>query len=120
MSDPTVPAEKVTMIGTGDGGVPLTSGTIGKTPDHLPNLVLNVVSPMMAITVRAINTYLTLLVGVLTAGMTSDLLPYHEFYPLLIFSAKLSVSGAIVGTLKDIVTVFGKLEGKFPLLTGSV
>lgn len=120
MSDTTIDAEKVTIIGTGDGFSPLTSGTVASTPDHLPNLVLNVVTPVVAIAVRAINTYLTLLVGVLTAGMTSNLLPYHEFYPLLIFSAKLAVSGAIVGTLKDVVTVFGKLEGKFPLLTGSV
>src|SRR6188472_3662248 len=68
MTDANFPAAQVAIIGTGDGGVPLTSGVIGKTPDHLPNLVLRVISPPMAIIVRAIVAFLTGFSGVLTAA----------------------------------------------------
>ena len=121
MSDMSIPSEPVTIIGTGTGdGTPLSTGVTAQTPDHLPNLVVRVVSPLMAILVRFVNTYLTFVVGTVTAGMTSDLLPYHDFYTLLVFAAKLGISGAVLGLLKDCVTIFGKLEGKFPLGTGSI
>lgn len=119
MGDPAK-VEPVTIIGTGDGGPPLTSGIVAQTPDHLPNLAIRVVTPIVAIGVRFVNTYLTLMAGIVTAGMTSDVLPYEDFRGLLILGAKLAVSGAVVGLIKDVITVFGKLEKQYPLLTGSV
>lgn len=107
----------IAVIGTGDGGI---KPGVQITPAGQPNVVYQVVGPVFAIFVRFVNTYLTLLVGVVTAGMTSDLLPVSDFHNLIIFAAKLSLSGAVVGLLKDCLTVFGRLENKFPLLTGNV
>ncbi len=124
MSEPGTPPvtmEAVTIIGTGTGdGSPLKTGVVGTTPDHLPNLAVRVVSPIMAILIRFVNTYLTFIVGTVTAGMTSNLLPYHDFMTLLVFALKLGLSGSILAALKDCITIFGRLEGKFPLGTGSI
>lgn len=115
---------KVTVIGAGPvtgGPQPLQTGTIAVTPaPHQPNLVTIVVSPLVAIVIRFANTYLTVLVGLVAAGMTSDVIPYTDFFNLISKCAGLSIAGAGLGLLKDLVTIFGKLEGKFPLLTGSV
>ena len=119
---PVKPVE-VTVIGTGDGGVPLSTGTVALTPDHQPNLVVNVVAPLAAILVRFANLYLTTLVGLVAAGMTpagSNLLRTSDFYHLVLTCASLALPGAALGFFKDLVTVFGKLEQKYPLLTGSV
>lgn len=119
-----IPPLPVTIIGTGDGGVPPTpSGTVIITPDHQANLVLNVVTPIAAILVRFVNTFLTALVGLVTAGITpvgSHLLYTSDFFHLLLTCASLALPGAGLGLIKDCVTIFGKLEGKYPLATGSV
>ncbi len=118
-----IPPTEVTIIGTGTGGSPLTTGTLAATPNHQPNLVVRVITPMVAITVRFINLFLTTLVGLLVAGMTpagSHLLYTSDFVHLVATCAGLAVPGAGLGFLKDCVTVFGKLEAKFPLATGSV
>jgi hypothetical protein len=44
----------------------------------------------------------------------------NGFGHLVLTCAGLSVAGAGFGLLKELVTVFGRLEGKYPLLTGSV
>lgn len=115
---------RVAVIGTGTatgGPAPLQTGTVAATPeDHQPNLLVVVVPPLTAIAIRAVNTYLTVLVGLVAAGMTSDVIPSSDFLDLLQRCASLSVAGTGLGVLKDLVTVFGKLEGKFPLLTGNV
>lgn len=127
MADPqATPVVPVTIIGTGDGTLPvsgmssLTDGTPAVTPDHQPNLVIKVVTPAMAILVRFLNGYLTVMVGLVAAGMTSNLIPAVDFYHLLLACAKLSLAGPALGALKDCVTIFGRLEQKFPLMTGSV
>lgn len=114
----------VTVIGTGPvaaGPAPLQTGVVATTPaQHQPNLLVTVVSPLMAIAVRFVNNYLTILVGLIAAGMTSDVIPSADFASLVLKCAGLSVAGAGLGLLKDLVTIFGKLEGKYPLLTGNV
>jgi len=108
---------KVTVIGTGDGG--LKPG-MAVTAGAAPNVLIGVIQPVTAIVIRGINTYLTTLVGLVAAGMTSDIIPYTDFLALVMTCAKLSVAGAALGALKDCVTIFGRLESKFPLLTGNV
>lgn len=114
----------VTVIGTGSavaGPNPIETGTVATTPAaHQPNLVVQVISPLMAILIRFVNAYLTILVGLVAAGMTSDVIPYSDFGSLVWKCAGLSVAGAGLGFLKDLVTIFGRLEGKYPLLTGNV
>jgi len=112
-----MPAVPVTVIGTGDG---LVAGTKATTPADQPNLVVNVVQPIVALFVRFLNVYIGNLVGLLAAGMTSNAIPAADFGHLVLKCASLAIAGAVVLSLKDIVTVTAKLEQKFPLLTGSV
>lgn len=114
----------VTVIGTSEvagGPAPMVSGTIATTPaTNQPNLAVTVISPFLAIGIRFVNTYLTILVGLVAAGMTSDAIPSTDFFNLVLKCAGLSVAGAGIGLLKDTLTIFSRLEGKFPLLTGNV
>lgn len=114
----------VTLIGHGPatgGPTPLESGTVATTPAlHQPNLLVTVIPPALAILVRFVNNYLTILVGLVAAGMTSDVIPSADFASLVWKCAGLSIAGAGLGALKDLVTIFGKLEGRYPLLTGNV
>ncbi len=111
---------KVAIVGTGDGGLP-ASGTIATTPgSHNPNLIVEVISPIVALIVRFLNVYIGSLVGLLAAGMTSNAIPASDFWHLFLKCASLAVAGAVVLSLKDIVTIFAGLEKKFPLGSGSV
>lgn len=118
------PPVPITMIGTGSGAN-IMEGKTGVTPAGLPNIVItSVITPVMAIFIRFAHLYLVTLVGLVTAGMTplgaSVMIPYHDFWTLVIDCAALSVAGPALGALKDLITIFGRLEGKFPLLTGNI
>lgn len=116
-----IPPVTVTMVGTGSGGAaPIPSGTVLSTPDHQPNLIIKVVTPVKAITIRFINSYLTMLVSLVGAGMTTNIIPASDFLHLVYKCMALSLASAGLGLLKDLVTIFGKLEQTNPLLTGSV
>lgn len=121
-----IPPVTVAIIseGTGSGGgTPLTTGTVGTTPDHQPNVVLRAISPVVAIIVRFINAYLTTVVGLITAAETplgAHVLPARDFYHLFLTCSSLAVAGPIVDLAKNLITIFGKLESKFPLGTGSI
>lgn len=108
----------VTMIGTGDGSI--QKDTIATTPGAQPNLIITVVGPFRAILIRFLNAYFTMLVGLVGAGLTTNVIPASDFWHLVLSCAQLSIAGAGLGALKDVVTVFGKLETKYPLSTGSV
>jgi hypothetical protein len=110
----------VTVIGTGDGSK-LPTGTEAETPGaHQPNLVVSMVGPVLAVSIRFINTFLTVLLGILMGAMGTDVIPASDFWDLLFKCAGLSVAGAVVGLIKDLITVFGRLEQRNPLLTGNV
>jgi hypothetical protein len=117
-NEPVVPVTVVRRDPPPDARLP--QGIIATTPDHLPDVRVIFIQPIVAIFVRFINTYLTILVGLVTAGLTSNIIPASDFLHLVVKCMSLSIAGAAVGTIKDLVTVFGKLEGKYPLLTGSV
>ncbi len=106
----TAPIEPVTVTvigGTGEGS-PLTTGTIGTTPDHQPNLRVNVVPTLVAVVVRSLHLFFLTLSG--------SLVTEHSLRSSVIVA--LGATG--LGVVKDCVTVFGGLEKKFPLLSGSV
>ncbi len=114
-----IPALPVVMIGsgTGDGGAPITTGTVGATPDHQPNIIIRVISPLFAIVVRFINDFCVSLVGSLTAGgLMTKILPFMDFHDLLIGAITLAASIAGVGALKNVATIASGLEKKFPLI----
>lgn len=114
----TVP---VAIIGTADASK-IPPGIEAVTEGaHNPNLtIVAVIPPLVAVGVRFVNTYLTTLVGLITAAATTNIIPAHDFYHLVLKCAGLSVASAGIGLMKDLVTVFGRLEGKYPLATGSV
>lgn len=111
------PPVPVTIIGTGDGLVP---GTKAITPHDQPNIVVNVVQPIVALFFRFVNVYIGNVVGLLAVGMTSSELPAADFGHLLLKCMGLAIAGSVVLLLKDVVTISQKLEQKYPLLTGSV
>jgi hypothetical protein len=93
------------------------------TPANQPNIRLNVIAPAVAIFVRFLHSFFTALVGLVIAGLTPEggrLLYTSDFYHLVVTCASLAIPAAGVGLLKDLVTVFGRLEGKYPLFSGSV
>lgn len=119
-SRPVAPVQ-MAVIGMGDTGKIPAQGVEAKTEGaHVPNFVVNVVSPFMAILIRFVNTFVTTLVALMTAGGMTGAIPANDFLHLLAACAMLSISVAVMGSLKDVVTIFGKLEQKFPLASGSV
>lgn len=98
---------QVAIIGTGQG-------QIVQTPPGQPNIETSFVGPVRAIAIRFVYLFLTVFVGAFTSpilGMpASDIKGY----------ALIALSAALVGLGKDLITVFGKLETKYPLATGSV
>ncbi len=115
----TLPPVTVTVVGTGDG---LVQGTVATTPPDQPNIRIKVVPPLMALVARFANLFLTTLVGLVMAGMTpagGKLLYTNDFAHLLLTCANLSLPIAALGFMKDLVTIFSRLEQKFPLATGS-
>ena len=111
----------VTVIDTGHGDETIPNKVIAKTPNsETPNIIVTVVGPVMALFVRFMNVFLTSLVGVVTAASATNLIPATDFLDLLWKSATLCVAGAGIDLLKNLVTIFGRLESKYPLLTGSV
>jgi hypothetical protein len=116
---------QVPIISTGtvsQGPAPMVTGTTAVTPSvHQPNITFVVIAPALAIFIRFANTYFTTLVGLVGAGLVEPtVIPAHDFMHLVWRCAGLAVAGAGFGLLKDLVTVFGRLEGKYPLATGSV
>lgn len=127
-----VPRIPITLIGPGTpeegerrgiSAIPNGATVIAQTPDHHPDLAVTFIAPTMAIMVRFGNTFLVQFVGLLVAAMTpagGHLLYTHDFLHAVIVCANLALPGAGLGLAKDLVTIFGRLEGKYPLLTGSV
>lgn len=115
-----LPPVPVTIIGTMADAVP-TTGTIGVTPGpQQPNVLITVVTPFMALLVRFLNVYVGMVVGLLGTAMTSTAIPAPDFLHLVLKCAGLAIGGAVVLSLKDLVTIFGRLEQKYPLATGSI
>lgn len=114
---------QVAVIGTGDGSK-LPPVIVADTPDpHQPNVVVTMIRPARAIVIRFANAFLIQFSGLVLAGLTpagGSLLYTGNFLHLVMTCASLSLPGAGAGLIKDLVTVFGKLEGKYPLLTGSI
>lgn len=129
-NDPTIKVETepiqpvtVTVVGgTGDGGgAPLKTGTVGTTPGHQPNIVVQVITPLVAVAVRAGNTFCISLSGLMVSGgIVTKAIPAGDLATLLKVCAGLSVGITVVGIVKDCATVFSGLEKKFPLSSGSV
>ena len=110
----------VAVIGTGDARR-LPTGTVAETPgEHMPNVVTKVVTPIVALVIRFINVFLPVFSGILSAAMVTNMIPATDFLNLVAKSASMAFAGTCMAFMKDVITIFGKLEQKFPLLTGNV
>ena len=110
----------MTVIGTSDG---LVQGAIVKTPTAQPNIIINIVTPLVAILVRFVNFYGAALLGLIIAGMTpagGKLLYTGDFFQLVTVCASLALPGALLSSAKDVMTITKGLENRWPLLTGGV
>lgn len=111
----------VTLIGSGTGdGSPIPNNSMLRTPDHQPNIIVKVVTPLAAVLIRFVNAYATVWVGLVTVGLTTDELPAADFAHLAWKCAGLSLAGPIVSAVKDCITILGNLEKKYPIATGNV
>lgn len=100
----------------------VVSGTVARTPPGQPNLLVNVVPPLVAILVRFLNDFLQSLLGLMTAagiGVGTGVIG-SDFGIALKGAALSALVVAGVGAIKNAITIFGKLENKYPLATGSI
>lgn len=110
----------ISIIGTGNstgGGVaPTQNGTIATTPGAQPDLKIQVIGPMKALAVRGIHVFLTTFFGALGAG-TIGATPADWTWKT---AATIAAGAAFLETGKNLITIFGRLEGTNPLITGSI
>lgn len=102
--------------GTGDGGAPLTTGTVGRTPDHQPNIITAVVTPLMFICVRSLKAFVISLSGLLPVAGPTGVIPSHDFMDLFTKCVSLSVGIGITAGVVALGEVLSKLDQKFPTL----
>src|SRR5688572_18266088 len=92
------------------------------TPGSQPNVIVQVIGPVTAVAVRFAHLFgLTWLALMTTGGVTGqDILPWLDLQELATKSAYAAAITAGIGGAKDVVTLLGKLEQRFPFLSGSV
>jgi hypothetical protein len=117
MTDTSPVTISIVGTGTGDGGgmAPTPNGTIAVTPGQQPDLRINVVTPVIAIMVRFLHLFLVSFSGAIGANELG-IIDIGGLTPKL----AIALSAAGVGSIKDLITVFGRLEGKYPLISGSI
>lgn len=89
------------------------------TPHGEPNVVVTVITPLVAILVRATKAYVQTLLGLLSAsafGMASTVLPAGDFLHTLKVCAGLSVASGVMSLLTNISVLLTALGDRFPIL----
>lgn len=123
--------DDVKVVAVGGSGTGMFPGQQleGVTPAGAPNVAVQVVGPIVAIAVRFGHLYFLTLSGIIGGALAAHaigdpnaqpLIHYADFGDLVWKSAQLSLAVPGVGLIKDLVTIFGKLEQRFPFLTGNV
>lgn len=99
----------------------MPDSVVAVTPETSPTDVHVVAMPWWQIVgVRVIRTYLTTLIGLLSAagvGADNGILP-HEFMPLLMTSAKIALAPAVMSLLLNTVELLARVDTSFPQLRG--
>jgi hypothetical protein len=109
MADPVAPVVVTTVSNE------LPPATLARTPDHLPDVIVRTITPLVAILVRSARVFFQTLVGLLLAGVTgTTLLPAHDFWQLLRTCAGLSVASAVVCALQNTIELLKRIDQKFP------
>ncbi len=105
--------QKTVIGGTGDG---IIKSQLMVTPGNRPDVQVHLIPTALAVLVRFADTFLTILVATIGAAATTTIITAPDFLTLTTKCAGLSVAGASIGMLKDLVVIAGRLKKKFPLL----
>ena len=119
MTDLTQPAIVVTSTAPATAGGLEDGRTFIATPDHLPNMIIQYVSPLVQIVVRAATTYLHVRTGLLAAGAAGTMpqvLPTGDFFHLLAKCSGLAIAPAVMSVIINAGVLMSKLDQKFPTL----
>jgi hypothetical protein len=103
----TVPATAIS--GTGPGTIITAEGQ--------PNIKVQVLQPLTIIAVRAMRVFLQTLLGVLTAGPVTGLIPAKDFNHLLVTGASVAVGATVICILQNAVELLGRYDQSHPTLT---
>lgn len=107
----------VLAIGTGTGTGSPTPAQLVETPAGHKDVIIKFITPLVAITVGFVVTFLTVLLAVIAAASASpDMIPFADFLQLVTKASKVALTGATLNLLKDLLTLFTSLRQKFPLL----
>ena len=109
------PITAVVIGGTGDSPLPKDKA-LATTPHGQPNIIVQVVTPFMAILIRAVSMFCTTLLSIVTVAMPTGLIPASTFGELLWKSASFAVAATVLDLFRNVITLFGKLERDYPLL----
>lgn len=118
-------AIKIPVIqGTGDGRLPAAmQGTLLPTPGtQNANVVMVVVPVVVALAVRAGHMFFSTFVATISAAGASSALGGPDILSSIDWATAAYVAGSAVAVdfAKNCLTIFARLETKFPLITGSV
>ena len=114
MSDPI----KVVVTSRGGEGS-ITNDSTAVTPGtETPNLIVQALSPLRIVATRVARNYLTVVVGLVTAGITgadAGMMP-DAFGALVWKAAQLGLSSAGVSLLVNALELITRLDESFPKL----
>ncbi len=116
MTDDLNPTHPQTVAISGSA---CTMGQTLQTPHGQPDVVVTVITPIVAILIRASKAYLQTLLGLLAAGglgMASNTLPAGDFLHTFKVCAGLSVASGVMSLLTNISVLLTALGDKFPIL----
>lgn len=111
-------AEKTDQVsvvgGTGDGRI--RHHTI-ETPAGQPNIEVALIPTALGVLVGFADTFLNTLVSTATVAGVTKLIPFSDFSELLFVGSSVATTAAVIGMLKDLVVIAGRLKKKYPLLS---
>lgn len=90
-----------------------------RTPKGQSDVLVKVISPIAAISIRVAKTYVQSLIGFLAAsglGLAPSVLPSGDFVHLMAKAAGLAVAPAVMSLLYNLSTLLTDLGDKFPVL----
>ncbi len=112
--EPMAPMQAtVISSGTGDGSI---VKQVIQTPAGQPNIIIRVISPLFALSIRFGETFLTALLagtGLDTLSSWSQVVDLKVSASTIVY---LALSTAVLGLGKDLIVILGKLKQKYPLL----
>ncbi len=104
------------------GTTPMPDGMVVTTDNHYANIRTKVVTPLVALLVRFGFMFFTSLAASLTGGAMAgqNIIVWHDFQELLYKAAVLAIITAAIDLVKNLGTIFTRLEQTHPLMTGNV